>query len=138
MNAELNHVPVALERCIQLLTPVIEKNPEAVIIDCTLGAGGHAKLLLERFKTLHLIGIDRDQSALDLAAAKRAADGNPRATYDITQLPTQYDDNTVVDNPNVGGLVVGRPWVYNLPGAPLITDSGDTLITDSGDTLITD
>ena len=46
MNAELNHVPVALERCIQLLTPVIEKNPEAVIIDCTLGAGGHAKVLL--------------------------------------------------------------------------------------------
>jgi hypothetical protein len=61
-----------------------------------------------------------------------------RATYDLTQLPTQYDDNTVVDNPNVGGLVVGRPWVYNLPGSPLITDSGDTLITDSGDTLITD
>lgn len=69
MNAELNHVPVALERCIQLLTPVIDQNPNAVVIDCTLGAGGHAKLLLERFSNLHLIGIDRDQSALDLAAA---------------------------------------------------------------------
>jgi 16S rRNA (cytosine1402-N4)-methyltransferase len=55
MNAELNHVPVALERCIQLLTPVIEKNPEAVIIDCTLGAGGHAKVLLERFKTTKFV-----------------------------------------------------------------------------------
>ncbi len=52
----------------------------------------------------------RQQAKLDLAAAKRAADGNPRATYDITELPTQYDDNTVVDNPNVGGLVQGRPW----------------------------
>ena len=47
---------------------------------------------------------------LDLAATDRAAVGNPRATYDITQLPTQYSGNTVVDNPNVGGLVTGRPW----------------------------
>ena len=47
---------------------------------------------------------------LDQAAIDRAAVGNPRATYDITQLPTQYSDNTVVDNPNVGGLVTGRPW----------------------------
>lgn len=69
MSTELSHVPVALERCIQLLTPVIEHNPKAVVIDCTLGAGGHAKLLLERFNTIHLIGIDRDQSALALATA---------------------------------------------------------------------
>lgn len=52
----------------------------------------------------------KQKAKLDLAAAERAADGNPRATYDITQLPTQYDDNAVVDNPNVGGLVEGRPW----------------------------
>lgn len=30
---------------------------------------------------------------------------------DITQLPTKYlADNTVEDNPNVGGLLQGRPW----------------------------
>ena len=52
----------------------------------------------------------RQKAKLDLAATDRAADGNARATYDITQLPTQYDDNAVVDNPNTGGLVVGRPW----------------------------
>jgi 16S rRNA (cytosine1402-N4)-methyltransferase len=68
MSTELKHVPVALERCIELLTPVITKNSSPVIIDCTLGLGGHAKVLLERFSNLHLIGIDRDQSALDLAA----------------------------------------------------------------------
>jgi hypothetical protein len=54
---------------------------------------------------------DRQKAKLDLAAANRAEDGNPRSTYDITQLPTQYDDNAVVDNPNEGGLIVGRPWV---------------------------
>ena len=53
----------------------------------------------------------RQKAKLDLAAIDRAADGNARATYDITQLPTQYDGNDVVDNPNVGGLVVGRPWI---------------------------
>jgi hypothetical protein len=52
----------------------------------------------------------KQKAKLDAAAIKRAADGNPRATYDITQLPTQYDDNAVVDNPNIGGLVQGRPW----------------------------
>lgn len=53
----------------------------------------------------------RQKAKLDLAAAKRAADGNPRATYDITQLPTQFNDNNIIDNPNTGGLVVGRPWI---------------------------
>jgi hypothetical protein len=52
----------------------------------------------------------RQKAKLDLAAAKRAADGNPRATYDITQLPTQYTGNAVTDNANTGGLVEGRPW----------------------------
>ena len=32
-------------------------------------------------------------------------------TADITQLPTKYlADNSVSDNPNVGGLIQGRPW----------------------------
>jgi hypothetical protein len=53
----------------------------------------------------------RQKAKLDLAAAKRAADGYSRATYDITQLPTQYDNNGVVNNPNTGGLVQGRPWI---------------------------
>lgn len=53
----------------------------------------------------------RQKAKLDLAAAKRATDGNLRATYDITLLPTQYDDDGIVDNPNTGGLVVGRPWI---------------------------
>jgi hypothetical protein len=52
----------------------------------------------------------RQKAKLDLAAAERATDGNPRATYDITQLPTQYSGNNIIDNPNVGGLVEGRPW----------------------------
>lgn len=52
----------------------------------------------------------RQKAKLDLAATNRAADGNPRATYDITELPTQYSGNDIVNNANDGGLVQGRPW----------------------------
>ena len=51
------------------------------------------------------------KSKLDLAATVRASQGNPRSTYDITLLPTQYTDNDVFDNPNIGGLIQGRPWI---------------------------
>ena len=54
---------------------------------------------------------ERQKAKLDLAAVKRSTDGNPRATYDITQLPTQYNNDDVVNNPNTGGLVTGRPWI---------------------------
>jgi hypothetical protein len=53
----------------------------------------------------------RQKAKLDLAATNRAADGNPRATYDLTLLPTQYNGNVIIDNPNAGGLVTGRPWI---------------------------
>ncbi len=54
---------------------------------------------------LALAGQDRaDRNAIEPG---RYAD----TTADITQLPTKYAaDNTVEDNPNVGGLVQGRPW----------------------------
>ena len=35
----------------------------------------------------------------------------PRNYYDITELPTQYIGNDIFDNPNDGGLVLGRPWI---------------------------
>jgi hypothetical protein len=53
----------------------------------------------------------RQKSKLNLAAENRAARSNANATYDLTLLPTQYNDNSVVDNPNIGGLVAGRPWI---------------------------
>jgi len=53
---------------------------------------------------------DRQIQKLEIAKAARTADGNARDTYDITELPTKYTGNAVTDNPNTGGLVVGRPW----------------------------
>lgn len=53
----------------------------------------------------------RQKAKLDLAEQNRAALGNARSTYDLTTLPTQFNGNAIVDNPNAGGLVAGRPWI---------------------------
>jgi hypothetical protein len=56
----------------------------------------------------------RQRRKLELAAIKRSIDSNPRATYDITQLPTTYSDNGIFDNANANGLLLGRPWTTGL------------------------
>lgn len=53
----------------------------------------------------------RQKAKLDLAALDRDNAGNARATVDLTTLPTLFNDNSVVDNANIGGLVAGRPWI---------------------------
>ena len=68
----------------------------------------------------------RQKAKLDLAAKKRAADGNLRATYDITQLPTQYNGYDIVNNPNAGGLVVGRPWIETVSTFAFYETTGTT------------
>ncbi len=45
---------------------------QAVVVDCTLGMGGHSEALLTRFPDLHLIGLDRDEQAHALAGARLA------------------------------------------------------------------
>jgi 16S rRNA (cytosine1402-N4)-methyltransferase len=57
------HVPVMLERCLALLAPAVAA-PGAVVVDATLGLGGHSAALLERFPELRLVGLDRDTEAL--------------------------------------------------------------------------
>lgn len=66
--AEL-HDPVMLQRCIDLLAPALEAE-HPVMVDGTLGMGGHSEALLERFPTLTLIGLDRDTEALALASSR--------------------------------------------------------------------
>jgi 16S rRNA (cytosine1402-N4)-methyltransferase len=72
MSADLAHIPVALDQCVDLLSPALVNKSKPYLIDATLGLAGHAKVMLERFPNLHLIGIDRDQSAIKLAQANLA------------------------------------------------------------------
>ncbi len=52
---------------------------------------------------------ERQIMKLEISAKKRARDGNTRIVYDISELPTKYSGNTVVDNLNIF-LLEGRPW----------------------------
>lgn len=78
-DANKRHVPVMLDRCINLLAPGIERAVEergtAYVIDGTLGMGGHSEALLERFENLVLIGIDRDLQAHSIAGERLARFG---------------------------------------------------------------
>jgi 16S rRNA (cytosine1402-N4)-methyltransferase len=60
------HVPVMLDRTLELLAPALERDG-AVLVDATLGLAGHAEAFLTRFPHLTLVGLDRDPEALELA-----------------------------------------------------------------------
>jgi len=66
------HVPVLLDRVVALVAPTLE-HPDSVLVDATLGLGGHAEAVLERCPSARVIGVDRDQHALELAGARLAA-----------------------------------------------------------------
>ncbi|RDH75898.1 16S rRNA (cytosine(1402)-N(4))-methyltransferase RsmH [Mycolicibacterium moriokaense] len=70
------HVPVLLDRCVELLTPALtRRHPDgsgAVLVDATLGAGGHAERFLTELPGLRLIGLDRDPNALWIAGERLA------------------------------------------------------------------
>lgn len=58
-----------------------------------------------------------------------------RNQYDITELPTQYVGENVVDNPNTGGLVYGRPWHVQLASAEILLEDGTDIYQEDGSSL---
>ncbi|AZI57662.1 16S rRNA (cytosine(1402)-N(4))-methyltransferase RsmH [Nakamurella antarctica] len=68
------HVPVLAERVATLLGPSLQA-PGSVLVDCTLGLGGHTTLMLTMYPNLRVIGIDRDPTALLMATERVAAAG---------------------------------------------------------------
>ena len=93
------HRPVLLDRCTELMRPALAQ-PAPVVIDATLGLGGHTEDLLEQNPQLTVIGIDRDPSALAIAQQRLAGYGTRfhgvLATYD--QIPQ------VLDQLKLGGV----------------------------------
>ncbi|MBK3588815.1 16S rRNA (cytosine(1402)-N(4))-methyltransferase, partial [Streptomyces sp. MBT57] len=79
--SQTRHVPVMLQRCLDLLAPALQDpaHPEPVVVDCTLGLGGHSEALLASFPTARLIALDRDKEALRLSGERLAPYGD-RAT----------------------------------------------------------
>ncbi len=70
MLTDLRHLPVMVDRCMELLRP----RAGGVYVDATLGLGGHAERLLQQSApTGRVIGLDRDPAALALARERLAA-----------------------------------------------------------------
>jgi 16S rRNA (cytosine1402-N4)-methyltransferase len=65
------HVPVMLDRVLALLAPALSGRP-AIVVDATVGLGGHAEALLAAHPQLTLVGLDRDQAALDRSEQRLA------------------------------------------------------------------
>lgn len=77
MAKEINelHTPVSLEYALEMLGPALTGD-SAVMVDGTLGLGGHTEAFLDKFENLTVIGIDRDEKALELASSRLARFGN--------------------------------------------------------------
>ncbi|MBL1115519.1 16S rRNA (cytosine(1402)-N(4))-methyltransferase RsmH [Streptomyces sp. 110] len=103
MSSNALHVPVMLQRCLDMLAPALAQ-PGAVVVDCTLGLGGHSEALLRDFPEARLIALDRDPSALRLAGERLAPYGDRatlvHAVYD--ELPEVLDRLGV---PRVQGIL---------------------------------
>ena len=98
------HTPVMLSRVVALLSPSLT-NMDGVVLDATLGMGGHSQALLEQFPNVRLIGIDRDPSALSIAAQRLAAYSSRttlvHAIYD--EIPQVLAD---LATPHVNGVLM--------------------------------
>ena len=97
-----------LDEIVAMLAPVlVERDPSTppILVDCTLGLGGHAEALLRACPDAHLIGLDRDPAALALAAERLAPFGD-RTTF----VEAVYDELAEVlgrlGHPRVQGVLL--------------------------------
>jgi 16S rRNA (cytosine1402-N4)-methyltransferase len=86
MSSSSRHVPVMRDRVIALLAPALD-TPGAVLVDATLGLGGHAEQALMAFPALRLVGLDRDPEALRLSGERLSPFGER-----VTLVHAVYDE----------------------------------------------
>ena len=67
------HCPVMANEVLSFLNP---GEKEALMVDCTLGEGGHTSLFLERYPRLKIIGLDRDSRIMEKARTRMAPYGD--------------------------------------------------------------
>ena len=78
---EIVHTPVLLQECLQYLTPEGEPfEQHALMIDSTLGEGGHSDAFLSQFPRLRIIGLDVDK-AIQARARERLAPYGERMRF---------------------------------------------------------
>ncbi|QPK81863.1 16S rRNA (cytosine(1402)-N(4))-methyltransferase RsmH [Schaalia sp. ZJ405] len=102
------HIPVLLDQCLTLLAPALKSSPREggpVLVDGTLGMGGHSEAALARFPSLRVIGIDRDPQAIELATERLGPFG-PRFTPVLTTYDTIPDTIASLGIDDVDGILL--------------------------------
>ena len=123
MTASTRHVPVLRDRVIALLAPALQA-PGAVLVDATLGLGGHAECALERFPELRVVGLDRDEDALRASGERLGAYGER-----MTLVHAVYDEL-----PEVLDAVMKEDAFYRraMPAIPILNDELDKALPPMG------
>lgn len=107
MSLEFSHEPVMVEEVVGLFAAV----PPGVVVDATLGGGGHAAAILEARSDLELVGIDQDIQALGAARERLARFGGRvrcyRARFDDLEEVVEADRS----RPGLGSAAGGQPVV---------------------------
>jgi 16S rRNA (cytosine1402-N4)-methyltransferase len=98
MTQEFDHTPVMVSEVVSMLEPV----PPGVLVDATVGGGGHAAALLEAMPEHDLIGVDVDDDAVAEAISRLARFGGRTRI-----LKARFDELTSV----VSIVAPGRPVV---------------------------
>jgi 16S rRNA (cytosine1402-N4)-methyltransferase len=94
------HQPVMVDRVVALLAPALDR-PGSVLVDATIGLGGHTAAVLRRCPTARVVGLDRDAEALAIADSRLK-----EFAERLTLVHTVFDQ--------IGEALPGLP-----PGAPV-------------------
>jgi 16S rRNA (cytosine1402-N4)-methyltransferase len=98
---------VLRDRILELLAPALQK-PGSVMVDATLGMGGHSEAVLEQCPGARIVGIDRDRDALSLAGERLARFGDRftavHAVYD--ELPQILNEIGMSERSSVSAVLL--------------------------------
>jgi 16S rRNA (cytosine1402-N4)-methyltransferase len=99
MSEAAGHEPVMVEEVVDLFRPV----PPGLLVDATVGLGGHARALLAALDHIHVLGVDQDPDALAAAAGALAEFGGR-----VTLQSARFDqlDRLVERGPGGGQVAV--------------------------------
>jgi 16S rRNA (cytosine1402-N4)-methyltransferase len=104
------HEPVMAKEVVAVFAPV----PPGLVVDATVGGGGHAAAILEAHPHLDLVGIDRDDTAI-AAATEAVARFGKRATVH----PGRFDHLKTIVQERGDGPVVGVLFDLGVSSAQL-------------------
>jgi 16S rRNA (cytosine1402-N4)-methyltransferase len=97
----MKHDPVLFSEVLEYLEP---NRPDGVIVDATVGLGGHSEALLERHPGIRLIAIDRDPAALERSRERLSRFGD-RVTFERGRHESLIEILKQLNVPAVSGLL---------------------------------